>query len=160
VDLAEPRFVKRGAFRVAGLAYRGKNQQGEIAALWEHGVMPRIGELAAIQVGVETYGVGSMPAAAAPGEFEYLAGVEVSSFEQLPEGMVGWEIPANRYAVLPAHGISELAPVADRFYGQWLPGSAYRAAGDYNLECYPPAFEQNQIIYWHFPVAPKGNDAR
>ena len=154
-DLAEPRFVERRAFRVAGLAYLGKNQQGEIAALWEHGVMPRIGELAAIQVGVDTYGVGRMSPGIAPDEFEYLAGVEVSSFERLPEGMVGWEIPANRYAVLPAHGIPELAPVADRFYGQWLPRSAYRAAGDYNFECYPPTFEQDQIIYWHFPIAPK-----
>jgi predicted transcriptional regulator YdeE len=78
--------------------------------------MPRIGELAAIQVGVDTYGVGRMPADAAPGEFEYLAGVEVSSFEQLPEGMVGWEIPPNRYAVLPATH-SELAR-GRSLYGQ------------------------------------------
>jgi AraC family transcriptional regulator len=157
--LAEPEIVALDAFFVAGTTYRGTNQQGEVVALWHDAFLPRAGELSARQADSDYYGVGRMPANAGPGEIEYLAGVKVTSLDDLPAGMVGWEIPANRYAVLPANDVPDLMAVAERFYGQWLPHSAYRAAGNYNIEYYPPSYPGTPTIYWYFPITEKGEQA-
>src|SRR5512133_2958530 len=90
----EPRIVGRGAFRVAGLRYAGKNQHGEIPALWDV-FIPRMAELVAPNTPHTFYGLCREIAGVPVNDgFEYLAGVEVPSLDHLPEGMVGWEVPA------------------------------------------------------------------
>ena len=155
----EPEIVSLDAFFLAGVYYRGTNQHGEVAALWREQAMPRAAELSALQIDAAYYGASRMIVGGAPGEFEYVAGVMAASLEDLPAGMVGWEIPANRYAVLAANDLADLMPVAERFYGQWLPHSAYRAAGDYNIEYYPPEYPGDATIYWYFPIIAKGDRA-
>ena len=93
---------------------------------------------------------------AAPGVFEYLAGVTVKSLVNLPAGMVGWEIPAQTYAVLPAHDVPDIMPVINYYYQEWLPRSKeFTSAQGAFLELYPETYPQDLIIYLHFPVRRK-----
>ena len=152
----EPKIVYRDAFLVAGLRYAGKNEHGEIPALWDSEFLPRIGELASLRVGA-AYGVSRvLPNVPVEEGFEYLAAVEVKSLAKLPWGMVGWEIPAQTYAVLPAHDVPDLGRAFDYLYGKWLPQSKeYEAADGPCLELYPATYSQDLIIYVYVPVQRK-----
>ncbi len=68
--MPEPRIVQRGAFLVAGLRYEGRNEHGEVPALWDNEFMPRLGEIAGLRLGLEAYGVAREAPNAAPGAFE------------------------------------------------------------------------------------------
>ena len=153
-SVPEVQIQSRGAFRVAGLRYEGKGAPGEIPALWDNQFGPRINELAAIRIGGEAYGaVRAKSDYNQTGVFEYLAAVEVKSFDHLPSGMVGWEIPSQTYAVLPAKDVPGIAPTLDYYYHQWLPQSReYVAADGPMFELYPATFDQDRIIYLYNPV--------
>ena len=152
-----PKIVQRSAFRVAGLRYAGKNEHGEIPAMWDNDFLPRLDELASLRVGSDAYGITRVLPNVLPEQgFEYLAAVEVKSFENLPQGMVGWEIPALTYAVLPAHDVPDIGPTSHYFYGQWLPQSKeYKTGEGLMLELYPETFGQDLILYLYFPVLRK-----
>ncbi|MCL5999112.1 MAG: effector binding domain-containing protein [Chloroflexi bacterium] len=154
---AQPQIVQMGTLRLAGLRYEGKNEHGEIPALWDKDFLPRMGELAAIRVGGEAYGVSRQaPGLPVDQGFEYLAAVQVQSFDHLPAGMVGWEIPALTYAVLPAHDLPEIAPVCDYFHQEWLPQSQTYTSGEpLMLELYPETYGQDLIMQLCFPVRPR-----
>jgi predicted transcriptional regulator YdeE len=153
----EPRIVNRNAFNVAGLRYAGKNQHGEIPALWEV-FLPRMSELQnASQPDYECYGIcRTLPAGSQEEGFEYLACVEVPSFDALPQGITGWEVPASTFAVLPCNDVAGIAPTCDYFYAQWLPNSqAYAPADGPMFEEYPPEYPTDPTIYLYFPVQQK-----
>lgn len=151
-----PQIVEKEAFLVAGVRYEGENKQGEIGELWEKGLLPRMGELAAIAADAHgAYGVARALAGVEPGPFEYLAGMAVKSIEKLPEGMVGWKMPAHTYAVFRATGVSDLGRVHGYFFGEWLPKSGYEFAGDFTFEYYPETYPVDNIIHVYFPVRRK-----
>ncbi len=152
----EPRIEQRGAMLVAGLRYEGRNEQGEIPALWDQ-FMPRVAELGTDPARLVAYGVArGLPGTTAGGPFEYLACVEVPSVVDLPQGMVGWEVPAMTCAVLPVHGIPGIGPATDYFYREWLPHSSEYVAGEgLMIEHYPETFSQDLIINLRFPVRRK-----
>jgi len=153
----EPKIIEKSSFLVAGLHYEGKNEHGEIPALWDNEFLPRMGELAFLQAGAGAYGIArAMPNFEKDGVFEYLAAVEVKSFDNLPPGMVGWEIPAATYVVLPAHDVPGIAPVSDYFYQKWLPQSKeYEMGEGAMLEYYPPDFGVDLNLDLFFPVRHK-----
>jgi len=153
----EVQIQSRGAFRVAGLRYEGKGAPGEIPALWDNQFLPRMDELASIRVGREAYGVSrAKPDFDKTGVFEYLAAVEVKSFDYLPQGMVGWAIPAQTYAVLPANDVPGISPMLDYYYHQWLLQSKeYVAADGPMFELYPATYSQDLIIYLYNPIGPR-----
>ena len=49
----EPRILSRGAFRLAGLRYCGRNEKGEVPAIWDL-FLPRLGELGPARAGIAT----------------------------------------------------------------------------------------------------------
>jgi predicted transcriptional regulator YdeE len=153
----EPKIVEKTAFRVAGIRYEGKNEHGEIPAMWDNQFLPRMGELDNIRVG-GTYGIArSMPGVEVSHGFEYLAGMEVAAGAPLPSGMIAWEIPTLTYAVLPAHDVPGIGPVCDFFYQEWLPKSPEWEMGEgLMMEYYPETYPQDLIIYLHFPIKRKG----
>ena len=153
----EPKIVSKGAFLIAGMRYQGKNEHGEIPAMWEL-FLPRISELVGSQAqGFEAYGVArSLPDFDKSGEFEYLAAVEAKSLDNLPEGMTGWQIPAYTYAVLPAQDVPGIGPVSHYYYQEWLPKSQeYEMDGNLMMEVYPETYSQDLVIYLYFPVKRK-----
>jgi AraC family transcriptional regulator len=139
------------------MRYEGSNEQGEIPAMWEE-FLPRTGELDSVgaQGDPGAYGVSRELPGFGHERFEYLAAVPVKSTEDLPEGMVGWEIPAHTYAVFPANGVPDLMRVIGYVYSEWLPNSKeWEGAGNMMLELYPPSFAADHVIYLHFPVKAK-----
>jgi len=71
----------------------------------------------------------------ASGAMAYMMGDVVKSTDEVPEGMVAFEIPAMRYAVFPvrprarfAWGMA-IASAKGYAYTMWMPGSGYEPAG-------------------------------
>jgi|GEM_PF-3094311 len=71
--------------------------------------------------------------------------------------MVGWEIPAQTYAVLTVQGLCELTSVIDYFYQEWLPNSdEYESTDGPMFELYPETFDSDKAqLYLYFPVRKK-----
>lgn len=153
---AQPVFNELGALKLAGIRYEGKNQNGEIPMMWDV-FLPRVHEIVpnfAAQ-GAMLYGVCRDLPGATDGSFEYLAAAEVASFDHLPQGFEGWDVPAHLYAVLPVHGLSQIMEVCNYFYKQWLPASQeYEMDGMLMLEVYPPGFAEQKLDLF-FPVKHK-----
>jgi AraC family transcriptional regulator len=74
-------------------------------------------------------------------EFFYLAGLPVTSLDDLPEGMIGRTVPAATYAVFTHVGrIDRLGETMNYIYGSWLPGSEYERQEGPDLELYDKRF--------------------
>lgn len=92
--------------------------------------------------------------------FEFFIGVEVSSTDNLPDGMVYREVPKSEYVVFTFEGPADNAgPVHHYLYSTWLNNNEYQLASPYNIEVYderfkgPHAAESVTDIY--FPVCKK-----
>ena len=157
ISANEPKIVQKDAFLVAGLRYAGKNQNGEIPALWQNDFMPHWAEFTDIKLNDNCYGVCRCLAHISPDAgFEYLAAFEVNSFDNLPDGVVGWEIPAQTYIVMQVNGLENIGSIFDSFYKEWLPNSKdYARADGPDFEFYPESFCRDQILYIYFPVQHK-----
>jgi AraC family transcriptional regulator len=88
------------------------------------------------------------------GEFDYVAGINVSAAAEVPEGMVSWDMPAQTYAVfsctLPAIG-----KTLEYIHGTWLPASDYRQAAGPALELYDEEFDPenpDSLMYIYIPI--------
>src|SRR3954462_6684848 len=100
IDLPPPRFETAPAMLVAGIrrGHRFSSAPETVPAQWR--ALRAAGPLPG-RVGEATYGV--ICSGDAEG-FEYLAGMEVGSFDQLPEGTGRMRIPPQRYAVFTWEG--------------------------------------------------------
>lgn len=138
-ELAAPRFETAGALLIAGLGERYYCQSSEaIPNQWERfgawfGNVPR-------QVGKVAYGV--CHNADDTGNFDYIAGVEVSDFSDLPKELSRVRVPPQRYAVFsePGH-ISKIRSVFNTIWNRWLPESGHKAADAPFFERYPETFD-------------------
>lgn len=100
----QPKIVNRPAFKVVGLSYVGKNENGEIGQMWNRfnqncQAIKNINEKEAFGLCFSTVAGPSQP-----GDFEYMAGFEVADNKDVPAGMVYREVPAHKYAVFTHHG--------------------------------------------------------
>ena len=134
----EPKIIKGAAFTVVGMKYHGKNENNEIPQLWgEFG--PRMGEIKQVANPHVAYGVcdnfdkGSS-------EFDYIAGFEVGSTDEIPEGMVSWDIPAGQYAVFTCT-LPTLGEAYQYAYHTWLLQSGYQRAPGPEFELYDESFD-------------------
>src|SRR3989338_3610540 len=124
IALQTPRFESAGPLLIAGMAERFSFETTQkIPGLWQR-FAPSIGAIANQADGC-TYGV--CHNRDEQGGFDYLAGVEVSSFAGLAERFKRMKIPAHSYAVFihPGH----IATLRDSFasiWNQWLPQSGYK----------------------------------
>ena len=133
----ETKIVERSGFRVVGMKYRGKNEQGEIPQLWGQ-FMPRSREIKHA-VGLRVpYGVMDNFDEAS-NEFDYVAGIEVDSTDDLPDGMVGWEIPDQTYAVFTV-AFPSIMEGYQYAYETRLPESEYQRVPGPEFEFYPEEF--------------------
>ena len=151
----QPTFKTLGALKLAGLRYEGTNQNGEIPMMWEV-FLPRVGEIVPnfATKGAVLYGA-CRDEVSPDGSFQYLAAAEVDSFDHLPQGFEGWDMPARLYAVLPVHGLSEIRSVVHSFYHDWLPSTqGYALDGAFMLEVYPLDFDGHKLSLY-FPVKHK-----
>jgi AraC family transcriptional regulator len=88
--------------------------------------------------------------------FEYLTGVEVEGFDDLPDDVGRMRIPAQDYAVFVHDGhVSEIGRTWQGIWKDWLPGSGYEDADTPPFELYDerfdPATGEGGFEIW-FPV--------
>lgn len=125
-QLGEPRIEQRGTLLIAGMRgqFTGRSEN-VIAGQWQRfaenlGFVPG-------QVGRSAYGV--CVDCAGADTFEYVCGVEVENFKNVPANWARLQIPATTYAVFPHDGhVSTLRCTVQSILEDWLPTSGYQAA--------------------------------
>jgi AraC family transcriptional regulator len=139
VKLEPPRFEKGKLMLIAGLSERYSYETcASIPSQWQRFV-PYIGNIPG-QVGKIAYGVRSNSDDA--GNFDYLTGVEVESFDGLPKELTRLRIPAQRYAVFTHKDhISQVRSTHYTIWSQWLPDSGHEAADAPDFERYDERFD-------------------
>jgi AraC family transcriptional regulator len=152
VHSQEPRIVTRAAFHVVGLRIRTVAMSPEIPPLWPRFVA-RIGEIANPAEPRVSYGV--MDNHSKDGrQFDYLAGISVSTPAGLPPDMSSWELPHGKYAVFAAT-LASLGEVFGFIYDRWLPRGTHRQRAAPLFERYGDRFDPNDphsLIEIHIPI--------
>jgi predicted transcriptional regulator YdeE/DNA-binding transcriptional MerR regulator len=150
----EPKIMTRPGFLVAGTLYQGKNENQEIKDMWEHEFNPRMDEVNSVTA--NTYGICLVTDGLPDGEFQYIAGMEVASEDDVPPGMVVTRVPEQQYAVFAHRGSLEtLSDTFSYIYQSWLPSSGYRRANTPDFEMYDEefkAFEADSVLYLYVPI--------
>ena len=145
----EPKIVEKPAFSVVGRRYQGKNENNEIAQMWGE-FIPRIKEIQNIVD--DSFGL--CKPADENGVFEYLAGMEVSSTEDIPDGMESWEVTAGKYAVFPCT-LKTIGETYKYAFETWLPGSDYEYMQGIDFEFYDEDFDadvEDSTLYIYIPI--------
>jgi AraC family transcriptional regulator len=138
-ELAEPRFESRKAFLVAGLSVRYGYEScgGGIPAQWQR-FAPYIGNVPG-QIGSDAYGVRHN---SDDNGLDYVCGVEVGEFSQLPPELSRLRVPANRYAVFTHSGhVSAIRSTWSTIWSKWLPKSGHQLADAPDFERYDSRFD-------------------
>jgi AraC family transcriptional regulator len=138
-NIAPPRFETGKAMLVAGVGDRFSHDNGAgIPGLWQRfhqhvQNFPR-------RVGPAAYGVCCN--GDDTGNFDYIAGVEVADFSDLPREFSRVRIPAQRYAVFTHTGhISTIRRAINAIWNHWLPSSGHRIADAPTFERYDEKFD-------------------
>jgi AraC family transcriptional regulator len=143
MSTADHRIVERPAFHVVGV--RGRFAPGKtegIPVLWNR-LIPRLAEIPDRARPDVSYGVcvGVEPAAGAAAEFDYTACVEVTSLRRVPDGMVGFTVPAGTYAVFTHRGhITGIGATTQRVWREWMPAAGLKPTGAPDFELYDERF--------------------
>lgn len=132
------KIIERSRFTVVGLRYRGKNEQGEIPQLWRD-LGPRSGEIQNMVDNTAAYGI-SANIDKETGAFDYIAGFEVSSAEAVPEGMVAFDVPDGRYAVVSTT-LPQIGEAFDQAHHTLLPQAGHQPSGGPEFELYDERFD-------------------
>jgi AraC family transcriptional regulator len=138
-NLQAPRFETGKPFLVAGIGERYTWESGAaIPGQWQRfhhkvdEIPDRVGKIA---YGVCCNGDDS-------GNFDYIAGVEVSDFSDLPREFGRVRIPEQRYAVFSHKDhISTIRRTVNTIWNHWLPASGLKAADAPSFERYDENFD-------------------
>jgi AraC family transcriptional regulator len=139
LDLDAPRFEERNTLLIAGLSARYK-QGGDpaIPSQWQR-FGPHIGNVPN-EVGDIAYGV--VANFDDEDAFDYVCGVEVERFDELPRDFVSIRVPARRYVVFTHCGHISAVPATMRAIWQnWLPASGHKFADAPFFERYDHRFD-------------------
>jgi AraC family transcriptional regulator len=138
-NLAAPRFETAKAFLVAGLGERISCDNGAvIPGLWQR-FHQSVADIPA-RVGKVAYGVCCNGDDA--GNFDYIAGVEVADFSDLPRRFGRVRIPDQRYAVFTHRDhVSSIRRTVNTIWNHWLPASGLAAADAPSFERYGENFD-------------------
>lgn len=153
----EPEIITRPATQIVGVEFNPeKHGWALVPTLW-FALCRHIGAIRNVVHADVSYGFisGKEPMRVD----SYLAGVEVSVVDALPEGTVTRMIPAGTYAVFTVRGgLGKVGPAYGYINQQWMPKSKYRDARCGALERYDARFAPNDACQFEIWVAvePKG----
>jgi AraC family transcriptional regulator len=139
IALAEPRFEEKPPRLFAGLNEKFSTKNvGGIPSLWQRfntywGSIPHL-------VNGAAYGI--CHAYDDAGNFDYIAGVEVTEFTDQPPEFFRLRVAAQRYAVFSHAGhVSDIRSVCHTIWNKWLPDSCLKAADTPMQERYHARFD-------------------
>jgi AraC family transcriptional regulator len=138
-NLAAPRFTTSKPLLVAGIGERYTWESGAaIPGQWQRfhqSVANFPGRIGQVAYGVCCNGDDA-------GNFDYIAGVEVPDFSDLPRDFSRVRIPEQKYAVFThSEHISTIRRTINTIWNQWLPASGLKAADAPNFERYDQNFD-------------------
>jgi AraC family transcriptional regulator len=138
-NLQAPRFETSKPLLVAGLGERYNHENGAgIPGQWQrfHQSVAHIpGRIGPVAYGVCCNGDDA-------GNFDYIAGVEVSDFSDLPREFSSVRFPEQKYAVFTHRDhISTIRRTISTIWNHWLPASGLKAADAPNFERYDVSFD-------------------
>jgi AraC family transcriptional regulator len=93
---------------------------------------------------IDVFGLSTDPANYNPetDPFEFFTWVQVSTFNNIPDGMVARTVPANKYVQFTFQGPASNAGSVHRYlYGTWLKENDYELCAPYNIEIYGENFK-------------------
>jgi AraC family transcriptional regulator len=134
------RFETGKPLLVSGIAERctRENSGAGIPNLW-HQFHQSVEHLPA-RIGKVAYGICCNGDDA--GNFDYVAGVEVADFSDLPREFARVRIPEAKYAVFThAEHISTIRRTVNTIWNHWLPASSMKAADAPSFERYDEKFD-------------------
>jgi AraC family transcriptional regulator len=138
--LQPPRFETAKAVLVAGVSerYNHCDSGAGIPNQWQQ-FNQKVGDIPD-RVGNLAYGVCCNSDDS--GNFDYIAGVEVSDFSDLPRAFSRVRIPEQRYVVFShTEHISTIRRTITAIWNQWLPQSGLKVADAPNFERYDDKFD-------------------
>lgn len=137
-DVQQPRIETRGAMLIAGLGTRYTYETCQnIPSQWQR-FAPYLGHISG-QIGSVAYGVRTN---ADEGGLDYITGVEVSSFDGLPEEFTRVRIAPQKYAVFTHHGhISAIRNTWGTIYSKAIPQLGLEVADAPDFERYDERFD-------------------
>jgi AraC family transcriptional regulator len=138
--LKAPRFETSKPLLVAGIGDRinHQNNGAGIPSQWQQ-FHQKVGDIPD-RVGNIAYGVCCNGDDS--GNFDYIAGVEVSDFSDLPREFFRARIPEQKYAVFThSEHISTIRRTVNTIWNHWLPISGFKAADAPNFERYDEKFD-------------------
>ncbi|MBH9396722.1 effector binding domain-containing protein [Pseudomonas aeruginosa] len=147
------RIVERPAFSVVGMEYIGNAQDDSIGQLWER-FIPREHEIAGKHDPDVSYGI----CAQRPnGEFHYGAGFEVQEGWPVPDGMVRFVVPAQKYAVFTHKGTApQIAESFQAIYSHLLAERGLEPKAGVDFEHYDQRFrgplDPNSQVDLYIPI--------
>ena len=138
-NLPPPRFTIAKPLLVAGVGDRFSHDNGAgIPGLWQrfHQSVAQIpGRIGQVAFGVCCNGDDA-------GNFDYIAGVEVSDFSNLPRQFMRVRIPEQKYAVFTHRKhVSTIRRTVNTIWNHWLPSSGFQMADAPNFERYDETFD-------------------
>jgi AraC family transcriptional regulator len=158
----QPRIVSKEEFKIVGMEVISADPK-DFGDLWGR-FLPRMGEITNQSRPCGAYGLCACGPECKPEEgickceemgFSYTAGVEVSDFNSIPEGMVGKTVPAAKYAVFTHKGsLDKLGTTYDYIFQTWIKDSGYQITGpmfEYYDERFNPTSE-NSALDIYVPV--------
>jgi AraC family transcriptional regulator len=139
-NLQAPRFETGKAMLVAGVGERCTHENGGagIPNQWQR-FHQKVGDIPD-RVGQVAYGVCCNGDDS--GNCDYIAGVEVSDFSDLPRDFSRVRIPGQRYAVFTHRDhIATIRRTINTIWNHWLPASGLKAADAPSFERYDENFD-------------------
>lgn len=144
------KFIRKEAFMVVGYIYRGRNENQEIADMWNDSFFKEIKRVNNVINPDQYYGVSDNYDNETK-EFEYIAGVRVNCLCSIPPGMVSKIIPEQEYAVFPTT-LPELADAYTYIFHQWLKEEDCKILTGPSFEFYGEDFCEGENLYIYIPV--------
>jgi AraC family transcriptional regulator len=142
-NLASPRFETAKAFLVAGIGERISCDNGAIIpSMWQRFHQEVADIPARVGQGDSQVAYGVCCNSDDAGNFDYIAGVEVSDFSDLPRRYGRIRIPEQRYAVFTHRDhVSSVRRTLNTIWNDWLPASGLKAADAPSFERYDEKFD-------------------
>jgi AraC family transcriptional regulator len=140
-NLMEATIRTKNTFKIVGMRYYGDNQNQEIKQLWDD-FLPKVDNIKNRIDTTVSYGICYPEEDQTTGAFEYIAAVEVSNFDEIPEGMVSRTIPEQKYAVFTHRGsVDKITEAYQAIYAVWQPKSGYELIKAPDFEYYDDRFD-------------------
>ena len=154
----EPEIIYQDAMKIVGIANPYSDGDLSLPKLWS-GFAPFRNQINN-RIGQSFFGIYEQYQETEDStQFIYICAAQVDNFDDVPQGMITRELPAQTYAKFTHVGpLAKLEETLKYIWGSWLPKSEFNYANTPDFELLPEGFKDkdpHNRIYLHIPVTPK-----